>query len=174
MGLAIPVMHYTGMAAASFTPSPAIPDLAGAVSISALGTMGIIGVTFMVLGLAVITSAVDRHFAAQVRREDAMLRESEARLREAAERRDFILKAAGIGTWEHDLISDAIEWSNTMEAIHGLPPAAFPEHFDAFIDIVHPEDRARVRQNFQRFLEDGDETAKQFRVVWPDGSGTLA
>src|ERR1700675_3896489 len=41
MGAAIPVMHYTGMAAASFTPSGMPADLSHAVSISALGTAGI-------------------------------------------------------------------------------------------------------------------------------------
>src|SRR2546427_5561243 len=41
MGAAIPVMHYTGMAAASFTPSSMPADLSHAVSISTLGTAGI-------------------------------------------------------------------------------------------------------------------------------------
>src|SRR5438270_10273745 len=41
MGAAIPVMHYTGMAAASFTPSGLPVDLSHAVSISTLGTAGI-------------------------------------------------------------------------------------------------------------------------------------
>src|SRR2546429_5569380 len=60
MGAAIPVMHYTGMAAASFTPSGMPLDLSHAVSISILGTGGIAAVTFTVLGLALLTSWVDR------------------------------------------------------------------------------------------------------------------
>src|ERR1700739_1918579 len=40
MGAAIPIMHYTGMAAASFTASSMPADLTHAVSISALGTAG--------------------------------------------------------------------------------------------------------------------------------------
>src|ERR1700676_3063500 len=52
MGAAIPVMHYTGMTAASFTPSGMPADLSHAVSISTLGTAGIAAVTFAVLGLA--------------------------------------------------------------------------------------------------------------------------
>src|SRR5246500_2140737 len=65
MGAAIPVMHYTGMAAASFTPSGMPADLSRAISISTLGTAGIAGVTFVVLGLALLTSWVDRRYAAQ-------------------------------------------------------------------------------------------------------------
>src|SRR6266481_4131573 len=47
MGAAIPVMHYTGMAAASFTLSGMPVDLSHAVSISTLGTAGIAAVTFV-------------------------------------------------------------------------------------------------------------------------------
>src|SRR6202041_1327922 len=63
MGAAIPVMHYTGMAAASFTPSGMPVNLSHAVSISTLGIAGIAAVTFVVLGLALLTSWVDRRFA---------------------------------------------------------------------------------------------------------------
>src|SRR6202790_2055533 len=66
MGAAIPVMHYTGMAAATFMPSGMPTDLSHAVSISTLGTAGIAVVTFTVLGLALLTSSVDRRFAAQI------------------------------------------------------------------------------------------------------------
>src|SRR5712671_3536017 len=65
MGAAIPVMPYTGMAAASFTPSGMPADLSHAVSVSTLGTAGIAAVTFIVLGLALLTSWMHRRFAAQ-------------------------------------------------------------------------------------------------------------
>jgi len=65
MGAAIPVMHYTGMAAARFTPSTLIPDTSHAVSTSSLGIAGVSAVTLLVLGVAVLTSAVDRRFSAQ-------------------------------------------------------------------------------------------------------------
>src|ERR1700680_1941446 len=65
MGAAIPVMHYTGMAAAHFMAGSAAPDLSHAVTISALGTSGITMVTIMILGLAVLSSVVDRRYSAQ-------------------------------------------------------------------------------------------------------------
>jgi len=73
MGAAIPVMHYTGMAAAGFAPTNEAPNLAHSVSVSSLGVTGITIVTFMVLGLAVMTSVVDRRFS--------VLESSEERLR---------------------------------------------------------------------------------------------
>jgi len=68
MGAAIPVMHYTGMGAASFTPSASAMgqwNQAYAVSAESLSAAAVSIVTFMVLGLAVVTSLVDRRFAAQ-------------------------------------------------------------------------------------------------------------
>jgi PAS domain S-box-containing protein len=65
MGAAIPVMHYTGMAASHFTPSGVTPDLSNAVSVSALGTVSIIVVTLIVLGLAILSSVFDRRYSKQ-------------------------------------------------------------------------------------------------------------
>jgi two-component system sensor histidine kinase UhpB len=60
MGAANPIMHYTGMAAASFTRSELIPDLSHAVSISLISIEGITLVPVMLLAVALVTSLVDR------------------------------------------------------------------------------------------------------------------
>ena len=65
MGVAVPVMHYTGMAAASFTSSPLMGDTSRAVSISTVGVAGITSVTLMVLAFAILTSIIDRRFVVQ-------------------------------------------------------------------------------------------------------------
>jgi PAS domain S-box-containing protein len=65
MGAAIPIMHYTGMAAARFMPVASAPDISHAVSTSTLGFSGVTSVTLLVLAVAVMTSAVERRFSAQ-------------------------------------------------------------------------------------------------------------
>jgi PAS domain S-box-containing protein len=60
MGAAICVMHYTGMAAVSFTASAIVPNLSHAVRVSSFGIAGIVTVTVMVLAAAVVTALVDR------------------------------------------------------------------------------------------------------------------
>jgi len=66
MGAAIPVMHYTGMAAARFTYAAA-PNGGRwhALSVSSLGVSSIIVVTFILLGLTLVTSQIDRRLAAR-------------------------------------------------------------------------------------------------------------
>ncbi len=58
MGLAIPSMHYTAMAAAGFLPADALADTARAVDVSVPGTLAIALGTVMLLGLALV---VPRH-----------------------------------------------------------------------------------------------------------------
>ncbi len=50
MGFAIPAMHYTAMAAVSYTSMAEVPDLTYALDISALANTAIIIVTFVILG----------------------------------------------------------------------------------------------------------------------------
>ena len=57
MGLAIPVMHYTGMVAVTFTPSTAMQDdLSHAVSVSSLGVAAVGLAAFVVLGAVFLGS----------------------------------------------------------------------------------------------------------------------
>jgi two-component system sensor histidine kinase/response regulator len=66
MGSAITVMHYTSVGTESFTPSvlPS-PGLSHSLSIASVGTVGIIIVTLMVLGLTLLTTLVERRFSTQ-------------------------------------------------------------------------------------------------------------
>ncbi len=61
MGAAIPVMHYTGMAAATFTPSMSIHlDRTSAISVSALSVAGISMVTLVLLGVVILAARMYR------------------------------------------------------------------------------------------------------------------
>ena len=83
MGAAISAMHYTGMASATYRSSLAPPDLAHAVNVSSLSTIGVAVVTLILLGSVIIASEVDRGFNAQA----LLLALSEARLEVAREAR---------------------------------------------------------------------------------------
>jgi len=109
MGAAIPVMHYTGMAAASFTPSILVHgDLSHSLSISSLGIAGVIVVTFMVLGLSLLTSLVDRRFSAQTLELEASERRYHQILESALD--------AFVGMDSSGLITD---WNAQAEATFG-------------------------------------------------------
>ena len=82
MGAAIPVMHYTGMAAAQFRAMPGMNGgLEHAVSITELGLTGITSVTFVILTLTLATAFVDRRFTLK----ELELETSEKRYRQIVE-----------------------------------------------------------------------------------------
>ena len=66
LGTAIPGLHYTAMAGASFTATEhMVGDMIYATEVSVLGGSSIAIVTFIILGLTLITSIIDRRFQAQ-------------------------------------------------------------------------------------------------------------
>ena len=165
MGAAIPVMHYTGMAAASFTTSGMPADLSRAVSISTLGTAGIAAVTFVVLGLAVLTSWVDRRFAAQtLELQEEKLQRSEAYLAEAQ-------RLTHTGSWAWRVAGgDAVHLSEEWYRIYGFDPENGPPAFEECRQRTHPEDRAKWQGAIDRAIIEKSEYEVEFRILLPDGS----
>jgi PAS domain S-box-containing protein len=162
MGAAIPIMHYTGMAAASFTPSGMPADLSQAVSISALGTAGITAVTFIVLGLALLTSSVDRRFAAQtLELQEEKLQRSETYLAEAQR-----LSRTGSFGWK--VSTGEINWSEETFRIFQYDRTTTPT-VELILQRVHPEDLALVKQTIERASQDGMNFEHEYRLVMPDG-----
>src|SRR5437868_168266 len=163
MGVAIPVMHYTGMAAASFTPSGMPADLSRAVSISTLGTAGIAAVTFVVLGLALLTSWVDRRFAVQtLELQEEKLQRSEAYLAEAQ-------RLTHTGSWAWRVAGgDALHLSEEWYRIYGFDPENGPPAFEERRQRTHPEDRAKWQGAIDRAIAEKSEYEVEFRILLPD------
>jgi NO-binding membrane sensor protein with MHYT domain/signal transduction histidine kinase len=165
MGAAIPIMHYTGMAAASFLPLAMPVDLSHAVSISALGTAGIAAVTFIVLGLALLTSWADRRFTAQtLELQEAKLQRSEAYLAEAQ-------RLTHTGSWAWRVPGrDALHLSEEWYRIYDFDPLKGPPSFEERLQRTHPEDRAKWQGAMDRAIAEKADYELEFRIALPDGS----
>jgi len=140
MGAAIPVMHYTGMAAAGFTFTGEAPDLSHAVGVSSLGITGITIVTFMVLGLAVLTSVVDRRFS--------VLESSEEQLR-------LIINAAMDAVITMNAEGRITNWNSEAEKTFGWSSEEVLGRrlYEVIIPRRYREDQER---GLQRFLGTGE------------------
>ena len=163
MGAAIPVMHYTGMAAAHFTPSGAPTDLSRAISISTLGTVGIIAATLIVLGLVLLTSWVDRRFAARtLELQEEKLHQSEAYLSEAQ-------RLSHTGSFGWRVATGEIIWSEETYRIFQFDRTTTPS-VQLVLQRVHQEDAARVKRTIEHASQNGKDFEHEYRLVMPDGS----
>ncbi|HSU60069.1 MAG TPA: ATP-binding protein [Bryobacteraceae bacterium] len=87
-----------------------------------------------------------------------------------SERRLHIALAAGrMGAWRWDAATNVVEWSSSLEAIYGLAPGAFERTFEAFLSLVHPDDRDHVIRCVAEAGRNGSEYKIEFRTIRPDG-----
>ena len=74
------------------------------------------------------------------------------------------------GSWEWDLATGVVTWSNEMYRIYGLAPRSCEITLEGFIARVHPDDRERVQRLVAAAMERGGPFAHAERIVRPDGS----
>jgi PAS domain S-box-containing protein len=75
-----------------------------------------------------------------------------------------------IGSWEWDLASGVVTWSDELYRIYGLTPRSVEITLDSFLGRVHPGDRARIQDEIRAALARGGRFAHRERVIRPDGS----
>jgi PAS domain S-box-containing protein len=90
---------------------------------------------------------------------ERVLQESEARLNRSQE-------IAHLGSWELDLAANRLAWSDEVYRIFGIGPQEFGASYDAFLEAVHPDDRAAVDAAYSDSLREGRDTYEiEHRVV---------
>jgi len=111
-----------------------------------------------------------REFAAgnfhDIRERKAMevaLRESERNLIEAQ-------RIARVGNWARDLSGNLLYASEECRRIYGRKAGLTEGTFDTFLELVHPDDRARVREIFDDTVRNGCPFTTDFKVVRPDAA----
>jgi len=93
---------------------------------------------------------------------DAALKESEKRLKEAQ-------RIAQIGSWELDLVSGKLTWSDETFRLFEIDKTKLDACYETFLEAVHPEDRERVSQAYQNSLATREPYEITHRLRMPDG-----
>ncbi|MCW2235874.1 hybrid sensor histidine kinase/response regulator [Azospirillum canadense] len=97
-------------------------------------------------------------------RSEASLRESETLLRLAQE-------AAGMGSWDWDLSTGRVQWSDGLHRILGLEPGADALDIATFAErFVHAEDRQLVLASAQRAAVRRETLRMEYRILRKDGA----
>ncbi|MBI5676421.1 MAG: PAS domain S-box protein [Nitrospirae bacterium] len=93
-----------------------------------------------------------------VARNISKLKQTENSLRESEQRMNRAEEIAHLGSWELDLASNHLFWSDEAYRIFGLKPQEFSATYGAFLEAVHPDDRAAVNEAYSGSLREGKDT----------------
>ena len=134
MGLAISSMHYTGMAATSFTLADISVEHAATVEVSLLGAGAVGLITLIVLGCGVLVSVLNRRWMVQA----SALEHSEQRYRHLVDSVKVIMWQADASTCRFTYVSQE------AEVLFGYPLARWTTEPTFWSDHIHPDDRQRA------------------------------
>ena len=180
MGAAICGMHYTGMAAATAIPhalpssTPRLDDhwLALAIGVFTLVLLAATLVISMfdawvkrVFGHATALADTNAVLEAEIRERRLIedeLRDSRSRLAEAQQ-------IAHVGSWEWDVETNRVSWTEELYRMYGLAPGQFQGTFEGFLSCVHPEDRVMVTDAVQAAIASRSPFEFEHRVIRPSG-----
>lgn len=83
----------------------------------------------------------------------------------------FALEAAQMATWDWDIQTNQVEWSDNIEVVLGLSPGTFAKTSAAYYDLVYPEDQPLLTQAIRKALRGRKSRYHlEHRLRRPDGS----
>ncbi|MBL8389537.1 MAG: PAS domain-containing protein [Hydrogenophaga sp.] len=96
---------------------------------------------------------------------------TEATLRRQREQLAEAQAVAHIGSWSIEMPSGAVSWSDEHFRVLGYAPGSVAPSLEAYLDRVHPDDRAWVREHVERDMarQGGGVNRFEHRLLTPDG-----
>ncbi len=75
-----------------------------------------------------------------------------------------------LGSWEWDIKTDVISWSDELYRIYGMKPQERAIGFEEFIRLIHPDDREQVQSIIYNAFHSGQPFEFEHRIILPDGA----
>jgi two-component system, LuxR family, sensor kinase FixL len=80
------------------------------------------------------------------------------------------IEGFGVGTWDLDLTTQELEWSETAKSLFGMARDQ-PITYGLFVSLLLPMDRERMEEAIKRVAEHGGNVDVSFRISRSQGSG---
>lgn len=88
-----------------------------------------------------------------------------------SDRLQLATRAANIGIWDWNVLTNELIWDNAMYRLYGIAEENFGGAYDVWYSALHPQDKELALAKIQTALAGGCEFNHEFRIVWPgDGS----
>ena len=78
-------------------------------------------------------------------------------------------RLAGLGSWDWDIARDRITWSEELYRLYGLDPGSARLTYDSYLERIHPDDLAHVRETVERAHAERAPFEIEHRVLLPGG-----
>ncbi|HYG76560.1 MAG TPA: PAS domain S-box protein [Planctomycetota bacterium] len=92
---------------------------------------------------------------------------TEEALRISEERFKIATDAGRVGTWEWDIVSGKVFWSDLIAQLHGMKLSDFGGTLQDFERLIHPDHRDSVAAAIKNALEHGKEYSVEFQGLGP-------
>jgi len=160
LGSAIPLLHYTGMWAATFHASGIAADLTYAIRVSQVGAIAICAISLFVLATAIVSSIFDR-FVALRKGDLSIARERELYFHTMAEAIPEIIWTANPSGADDYFNQRCFDYTGlTLEQCQG----------SGWTVAIHPDDLPLCLEKWGNALRTGDPYAVEYRMRAKDGT----
>ncbi len=92
------------------------------------------------------------------------LRENNQALIESEERLRLAIDSVHAGTWDWDILTGDVRWDARMQEIFGLNPGSYKGTYEAWAELVHPDDRKRADETTWYAINTGCQYECEYRV----------
>jgi PAS domain S-box-containing protein len=96
------------------------------------------------------------------KRAERLLNDERERLRDAQ-------RIAKLGSWELDLVTNSLVWSEEIFQIFEIDTSRFGASYEAFLEAIHPDDRAAVDTAYRESVASRALYEIVHRLLMPDG-----
>lgn len=96
-------------------------------------------------------------------------KQAEVRFRKIQKSLAEAQRIAHVGSWELDLASNTLYWSDEIYRIFEIDAQQFDASYEAFLDAIHPEDRALVNKAYSDALQNRTPYRIEHRLLMKDG-----
>ncbi len=96
-------------------------------------------------------------------------KQTESLMLESRERLELATKSAHMGIWDWDVVTNELVWDAQMYRLYGILEDDFSGAYDAWLNGLHPEDRAQAEADIRDAVNSVNGFHAEFRVIWPGG-----
>ncbi|MES2730837.1 MAG: response regulator [Bacteroidota bacterium] len=97
-------------------------------------------------------------------------RETEEKLNESKQMLIDSQDIAHVGSWDFNLETQEINWSDETFRLFGMKAGAKPPTFEDYLQMLHPDDVAVLKENVRQAIEIGRHYLVELRILLPGGA----